>query len=89
MSFRLPLNSFSKNLQFHFCLKRWNALFQVEKYYDYTKDREFLRQNIPILEKEFEYWQNEKTVTVMKNGTPYRMARYVTNSNGPRPESYK
>ncbi|GAB1865733.1 Trehalase [Camponotus japonicus] len=61
----------------------------VEKYYDYTKDREFLRQSIPILEKEFEYWQNEKTVTVMKNGTPYRMARYVTNSNGPRPESYK
>lgn len=61
----------------------------VEKYYDYTKDREFLKQNIAVLDKEFEYWQNEKTATVMKNGVPYRMARYVTNSNGPRPESYK
>lgn len=61
----------------------------VEKYYNYTKDREFLKQNIAVLEKEFEYWQNEKTVTVVKNGIPYRMARYVTNSNGPRPESYK
>ncbi|CAL1678702.1 unnamed protein product [Lasius platythorax] len=61
----------------------------VAKYYDYTKDREFLKQNIAILETEFEYWQNEKTVNVMKNGKTYRMARYVTNSNGPRPESYK
>ncbi|EFN71520.1 Trehalase [Camponotus floridanus] len=61
----------------------------VEKYYDYTKDREFLKQNIAILEKEFDYWQNEKMVTIVKNGIPYRMARYVTNSNGPRPESYK
>lgn len=66
-----------------------NHLFQVAKYYDYTKDREFLKQNIAILETEFEYWQNEKTVNVMKNGKTYRMARYVTNSNGPRPESYK
>ncbi|KAL6424638.1 hypothetical protein ACFW04_009967 [Cataglyphis niger] len=61
----------------------------VAKYYDYTKDREFLKQNIAILEKEFEYWQNEKMVNVMKDGKTYRMARYVTNSNGPRPESYK
>lgn len=69
---------------------RWKrSLFQVAKYYDYTKDREFLKQNIAILEKEFEYWQNEKMVNVMKDGKTYRMARYVTNSNGPRPESYK
>ncbi|XP_070149009.1 trehalase [Polyergus mexicanus] len=61
----------------------------VAKYYEFTKDREFLKQNIAILEKEFEYWQKEKTVNVMKDGKTYRMARYVTNSNGPRPESYK
>ncbi|XP_072763574.1 trehalase [Anoplolepis gracilipes] len=61
----------------------------VAKYYDYTKDRDFLKQNIAVLDKEFEYWQNEKTVNVIKDGKAYRVARYVTNSNGPRPESYK
>ncbi|XP_014481857.1 PREDICTED: trehalase-like [Dinoponera quadriceps] len=61
----------------------------VEKYYDFTSDREFLVKNIALLEAEFEYWQNEKTVNVTKNGRTYRMARYVVNSRGPRPESYK
>ncbi|KYM96555.1 Trehalase [Cyphomyrmex costatus] len=61
----------------------------VAKYYDYTKDRKFLKKNIAILEKEFEYWRNEKTVDVTKNGKTYKMAHYVVNSRGPRPESYK
>ncbi|KYN44386.1 Trehalase [Trachymyrmex septentrionalis] len=60
----------------------------VAKYYDYTKDRKFLKKNIAILEREFEYWQN-KTVDVRKNGKTYKMAHYVVNSRGPRPESYK
>ncbi|KYM85636.1 Trehalase [Atta colombica] len=60
----------------------------VAKYYDHTKDRKFLKKNIAILEKEFEYWQN-KTVDVRKNGKIYKMAHYVVNSRGPRPESYK
>jgi len=62
---------------------------QVAKYYNYTKDRAFLKKNIAILEREFEYWQNKKTVNVTKNGKTYKMARYVVNSHGPRPESYK
>ncbi|XP_036142708.1 trehalase [Monomorium pharaonis] len=61
----------------------------VAKYFEYTKDRAFLKKNIGLLDKEFEYWQNKKTVDVRKNGKTYKMARYVVNSNGPRPESYK
>lgn len=61
----------------------------VAKYYDYTHDKKFLKKNIALLEKEFEYWQNEKTVNVRKNGKTYKMAHYVVNSRGPRPESYK
>ncbi|TGZ50282.1 trehalase [Temnothorax longispinosus] len=61
----------------------------VAKYYEYTNDRKFLKNNIALLDKEFEYWQNKKTMDVTKNGRTYKMARYVVNSNGPRPESYK
>ncbi|XP_039312721.1 trehalase isoform X2 [Solenopsis invicta] len=61
----------------------------VAKYYKYTNDRSFLKQNIATLEKEFEYWQKEKTVDVRVNGKTYKMAHYVVNSRGPRPESYK
>ncbi|XP_011641510.1 trehalase-like [Pogonomyrmex barbatus] len=61
----------------------------VAKYYERTMDRKFLKKNIAILETEFEYWQNEKTVDVKKDGKTYKMARYVVNSRGPRPESYK
>jgi len=71
-----------------FCFNDAN-IFQVAKYYNYTKDRVFLKKNIAILEREFEYWQNKKMVNVTKNGKTYKMARYVVNSHGPRPESYK
>ncbi|XP_018313734.1 trehalase [Mycetomoellerius zeteki] len=61
----------------------------VAKYYDFTKDRKFLKKNIAILEREFEYWHNKKTIDVTKNGKIYKMAHYIVNSHGPRPESYK
>lgn len=61
----------------------------VAKYYEFTNDHEFLKKNIHILDAEFEYWQNEKTVNVVKNGKTYKLAHYLVNSSGPRPESYK
>ncbi|EZA62647.1 hypothetical protein DMN91_007675 [Ooceraea biroi] len=61
----------------------------VAKYYEFTGDRKFLRENIALLEAEFEYWQNEMTVNVIKNDKTYKLAHYVVNSPNPRPESYK
>lgn len=61
----------------------------VAKYYEFTKDIKFLEKNIALLKKEFEYWQKEKTVNVIKKGRIYKMAHYVVNSPNPRPESYK
>jgi len=61
----------------------------VKKYYDFTNDYAFLKYHIDLLDKEFKYWHNEKMVDVEKDGKTYRMAHYVVNSNGPRPESYK
>lgn len=64
-------------------------VFQVEKYYKYTNDYKFLKKNIALFDKEFDYWQNEMTMDVRKNGKTYKMARYIVNSPDPRPESYK
>lgn len=61
----------------------------VQLYLDFTKDVEYLNKIIDTLEKEFDYWLRYKMVNVQKNGKTYKMAHYVVNSEGPRPESYR
>ncbi|XP_012271873.1 trehalase [Orussus abietinus] len=61
----------------------------VERYAQATNDWAFVENNIGLLEKEFIFWQRERTVDVTKNGKTYKMARYVVSSEGPRPESYR
>jgi len=58
-------------------------------YYKFTNDYRFLKKNIMLLEMEFEYWQNYKTMNIIKNGKTYKVAHYMVNSPNPRPESYK
>jgi alpha,alpha-trehalase len=60
----------------------------VKSYLDATHDMAFLKENIDILEKEFEYWITNHTVSVEKDGKKYTLARYKDSSSGPRPESY-
>ncbi|XP_076293625.1 trehalase isoform X3 [Lasioglossum baleicum] len=61
----------------------------VSRYLDFTGDYAYLRSIISTLEEEFAFWQNERMVSVNKNGKIYKMAHYMVRSNGPRPESYK
>lgn len=61
----------------------------MEKYVEATEDFDFLYENLQLLEKEFSFFQREKTVDVVKNGKTYKMARYAVKSLGPRPESYR
>ncbi|XP_011308435.1 trehalase-like [Fopius arisanus] len=60
----------------------------VKKYVDSTNDTTFISKNLPLLEREFKYFHNEKSVSVIKGRKIYRMAHYVVTSEGPRPESY-
>lgn len=62
---------------------------QVATYIAFTGDVKFLSENLLMLEKEFLYFENEKTVNVRVNDKTYRMARYIVSSDGPRPESYR
>ncbi|XP_069362655.1 trehalase-like isoform X1 [Maniola hyperantus] len=52
-------------------------------------DKDFLKQHIGTMDKEFGFWINNHTVEVEHNGRTYHMTRYSEQSQGPRPESYK
>jgi len=60
----------------------------MKSYLDATHDVEFVKQNIDILEQEFEFWMTNHTILVEKDGKQYTLARYKDASSGPRPESY-
>ncbi|KAK2585079.1 hypothetical protein KPH14_008594 [Odynerus spinipes] len=61
----------------------------VELYLEFTQDVGYLAKTIGTLEKEFDYWMQYKMMNVEKDGKTYKMAHYVVNSQGPRPESYR
>ncbi|XP_068083536.1 trehalase-like [Anabrus simplex] len=61
----------------------------VDAYYQETADLEFVRQYLDVLEHEYSFWKQKRSVEVHKNGRSYMLARYYANSKGPRPESYR
>ena len=56
----------------------------VKAYYDATSDTDFIKNNVGMLEQEFQYWMNNHMITI--NGREY--ALYGDKTSGPRPESY-
>ncbi|KAJ8727901.1 hypothetical protein PYW08_016286 [Mythimna loreyi] len=60
----------------------------VAVYYKYTQDISFVRDNIGHLENEMEFWLNERSVNVEKDGKNHTLFRFFAPSDGPRPESY-
>nr|AOT82130.1 membrane-bound trehalase 2 [Harmonia axyridis] len=60
----------------------------IKLYYDSTNDKQFLKDNIRIMEKEFNYWLTNHSVQVNLGGRNYTLAHYGDRSHGPRPESY-
>ncbi|XP_018081322.1 trehalase isoform X2 [Xenopus laevis] len=60
----------------------------MDSYMTYQKDMTFLRENIHLLEKEYDFWMNNRTVTVTLGGKSYLLNHYHVPVGGPRPESY-
>ncbi|KAH1030103.1 hypothetical protein HUJ05_003228 [Dendroctonus ponderosae] len=60
----------------------------VNMYYEFTRDATFIQQNLPTLEKEFDYWMTNHSKVVHLDGKNYTLAVYGDRSQGPRPESY-
>ncbi|XP_050451168.1 trehalase isoform X5 [Cataglyphis hispanica] len=61
----------------------------VDEYLKVTQDNAWLKKNLWLLEKEFDFWMTNRTVDVEIDGSNYTLARYCEESSGPRPESYK
>lgn len=62
----------------------------VSNYYNTTRNLTFVEEILPALEKEFAFWQVNRSVEVLgRDGVNYTMFRYNSVKNGPRPESYK
>lgn len=57
----------------------------IKSYFDFTNDQEFVLNSIDDLEKEFQFFMDRHLIEV--NGL--KLFRYIDNSFGPRPESYR
>uniref|UniRef100_A0A667XGR6 Trehalase n=1 Tax=Myripristis murdjan TaxID=586833 RepID=A0A667XGR6_9TELE len=60
----------------------------VESYYEATKDKEFLRTALPVLEQEYQFWMQNRSVRVQANGKEHILNWYNVQVGLPRPESY-
>jgi alpha,alpha-trehalase len=60
----------------------------VHLYYQKTKDDQFLKKALPVLDKEYQFWRKNTTVTIRQGGKKYKLNRYIVNNHSPRPESY-
>jgi alpha,alpha-trehalase len=61
----------------------------VYEIYNVTKDEELVRKAIPLLLKEYEFWNSGKHKVVIRdaNGYDHVLSRYYAMWNKPRPES--
>ncbi|KAL7631224.1 UNVERIFIED_CONTAM: hypothetical protein RMT77_018471 [Armadillidium vulgare] len=57
-------------------------------YYEATKNDMLLMENIATLEKEFQFWMKNRSVTIVKDGITYIAFQYRVETDSPRPESY-
>ncbi len=57
----------------------------IELVYNATQNRTFLVQALPSARREWQFWMNERVVWVKGE----RLNQYSTDTNAPRPESYK
>uniref|UniRef100_A0A3Q2DND3 Trehalase n=1 Tax=Cyprinodon variegatus TaxID=28743 RepID=A0A3Q2DND3_CYPVA len=58
----------------------------VESYYEATKDQQFLREALPVLEKEYEFWMQNRSVALKESGLDHVLNRYIVEADLPRYE---
>jgi alpha,alpha-trehalase len=60
----------------------------VRIYVEYTQNYTLLERALPILEKEYSFWVNNRTVTLERAGRNITLNHYAVQNTQPRPESY-
>eukprot|EP00095_Tigriopus_kingsejongensis_P003748 maker-scaffold911_size81771-snap-gene-0.16 protein:Tk03748 transcript:maker-scaffold911_size81771-snap-gene-0.16-mRNA-1 annotation:"hypothetical protein DAPPUDRAFT_314347" len=61
----------------------------VDEYHKATGDDTFVRTLMEQMDREFQFWINNRTELIEHGGEEYRMALYNVEVDGPRPESYR
>ncbi|KAF2721431.1 glycoside hydrolase family 37 protein [Polychaeton citri CBS 116435] len=61
----------------------------VKVYVDYVDDTSILERALPLLEKEHEFFMNNRSIEVAMNNQTYTLNHYEVSNNQPRPESYR
>lgn len=61
----------------------------VEKYWSYTNDSQFIKDNIDVLIKEYEFWVKYRQFEIQFGGKIFQVFKYNSMLGHPRPESYK
>lgn len=61
----------------------------MKEYIDKTADVQFLRTQLPTLERELEFWEQRRAVELEKEGKNHKLFVFGTGGTGPRPESYR
>lgn len=57
-------------------------------YIEQTQNATILKRALPILEKEYDFWVQNRTVTLQRGGMNYSLNHYAVQNTEPRPESY-
>lgn len=77
-------------------LKRSQPPMLILMFIEYLKkatiDIKFIEKTIPILEKELNFWDNRRQITIKDIENPkikHQVYQYYAESNEPRPESYR
>lgn len=60
----------------------------VNLYFQKTKDVDFLKKALPVLDKEYKFWRTNTTVTIRHSDRKYKLNRFNVENHSPRPESY-
>lgn len=60
----------------------------VESYYKATQNQVFIREALSTLEKEYQFWMQNRSVAVNVGGSEVVLNRFNVEADLPRPESY-
>jgi alpha,alpha-trehalase len=60
----------------------------VRIYVEYTQNATILERALPLLEKEHDFWMNNRTVKLQRAGRNYSLNHHAVLNTQPRPESF-
>jgi alpha,alpha-trehalase len=61
----------------------------IYEIYENTQNATFVKEMLPFMEKEFNYWQKNHKYNITVGSQTHTVYRWRAGSNTPRPESYK